>query len=540
MGGNRTRRQGGANRRSKTASPNGCSRRAVLGAVGSAGIAGIAGCLGFGDDGDDGDDSDTNDTDDSSPAEGPEPALPTVEGPIEGGSRTGGPQTAAPHDLEAYDYVEEEYFLAGDARHDDFFIDGEQAEDTAEFKTRILVYRPRQAENFNGSVYAEWLNVTTQVDAPVAWPNAYESLMHNGTAVALVSAQKVGVDGSELDMDLTTWDPERYGSLSHPGDEYALDIFAQAVNALVQPGQESGESENDDPDPMGGLEVENALATGHSQSAFFLLRYINMVVQTYGLLDGFVPAGSPLTTALADQRPILWLNSEDEVGGLATFTEGSDAGDVEIPQTGLRAMQTEPGPRDDEGQFRLWEVAGASHVNVWLSLWTNAVQRRDFEDRPHSWSPMVAGQYGERPETTYGECQANYFPARFAWRSALERLRVWVEDGEEPPAADRIARTTDDEGNPTVERDDDGNAVGGLRLPTIDVPVATYEGSACGLTGRTIRFDESTLAERYPSHQDYVDAIAAANDAAVERGHLRERDAAALLQRAEASPVGGD
>jgi hypothetical protein len=270
------------------------------------------------------------------------------------------------------------------------------------------------------------------------------------------------------------------------------------------------------------------------------LRYINMVVDAYGLVDGFVPAGSPLTTALADRKPILWLNSEDEVGGLATFTEGSDAGDVEIPQTGLRAMQAESGPRDDEGMFRLWEVAGASHVNVWLSLWSAAVQRRDFQGEAANWNPTAAGTYGASPEATYGECEANYFPARFAWRAALERLRVWVQDGEEPPAADRIARTTDDEGKPAIERDEDDDAVGGLRLPTIDVPVATYEGSACGLTGRTTRFDGSTLAERYPSHQDYVDAIAAANQAAVERGHLRERDAAALLARAEASPVGGD
>jgi hypothetical protein len=280
MQGNRTRRQGGSNRNATTANANGVSRRAVLASVGGAGIAGIAGCLGFGDDGDGGDDEtpETNNTDDSSPEDGeagPRPAVPSVEGPIEGGSRTGGPQTAAPHDLEAYGYVEEEYFLAGDARHDDFFADGEQADDTAEYETRILVYRPRDAEAFNGSVYAEWLNVTTQVDAPVAWPNAYDSLMRNGTAVALVSAQKVGVDGSADDLDLTTWDPERYGSLSHPGDEYALDIFAQAVNALVQSGGDgdggnggngndgdgNGGGGNGDPDPMGGLEVEHALAS---------------------------------------------------------------------------------------------------------------------------------------------------------------------------------------------------------------------------------------------------------------------------------------
>ncbi|MDS0477625.1 alpha/beta hydrolase domain-containing protein [Natrinema sp. 1APR25-10V2] len=83
---------------------------------------------------------------------------PTVEGPVEGGSQTGGPLLAAPHDLESYGYVEEEYFIAGEARHDDYFVDGEQTGTTAEYKTRVLVYRPKRRTDFNGTVTAEWLN----------------------------------------------------------------------------------------------------------------------------------------------------------------------------------------------------------------------------------------------------------------------------------------------------------------------------------------------------------------------------------------------
>jgi hypothetical protein len=468
-----------------------------------------------------------------------EPPTPTVEGPIEGGSRTGGPQTAAPHDLDAYGYVEEEFVVAGEARHDDFFADRERAEDTAAYRTRILVYRPRRRRRFNGSVYAEWLNVSTQVDAPVAWPNAYDSLMRNGTAVALVSAQKVGVDDSAIDRDLVTWDPDRYGDLQHPGDQYALDIFAQAVSALARHGRRG---RRDAPDPMGRLRVRDALATGHSQSAFFLLRYINLVAPTYGLVDGFVPAGSPLTTARADQAPILWFNSEDEAGGLGDVGDG-DGGDVpeiDIPTDGLRLDEIEVGPRDDEGYFRLWEVAGASHVNYWLSQWSAAVQRRDFQGLDPAWDPVAAGQYGEDPDATYGECGANYFPARFAWRSALEQLREWVDRGDDPPRARRLDRTVGEDGGLVLERDEDGNAEGGLRLPPIDVPVATYDAASCGLTGRTVRFDEADLAERYPTHEDYVDRVQAATGRAVRHGHLRARDAGYLLARARSSPVGGD
>jgi hypothetical protein len=48
----------------------------------------------------------------------------------------------------------------------------------------------------------------------------------------------VGVEGGEalLEMDeamsLKEMDPERYGSLVHPGDGYSFDIFTQVAQAL--------------------------------------------------------------------------------------------------------------------------------------------------------------------------------------------------------------------------------------------------------------------------------------------------------------------
>lgn len=465
--------------------------------------------------------------------------VPHVEGPVTGGSRTGGPQTAAPHEIERFGYVEEEFFISGDARHVDFFVDGENAEDTAAYKTRILVYRPEHPWRFNGAVYAEWLNVSTGIDAPVSWPNAYESLMRNGTAVALVSAQKVGVDGSFLDppLDLVSWDPARYGTLNHPGDEYALDIFAQAVNALSRPGQ-GWARRRGDPDPMGKLGVRDALATGHSQSAFFLLGYINLVAPTYDLVDGFLPSGSFLTTARADQAPILWLNTEDEVGGFPDDGGDDDDDGFVIPPEGLRLDQLEPGPREDRGLFKLWEVAGASHVNTWLSAWSEAFRRRDFFGLPPNWDPEASGDYGQQQDGNFGECGFNYFPARWAFRVGLEQLREWVKRGDEPPRADRIERTVDDQGDVAIVRDEFGNAKGGLRLPPIDVPVATYDARTCGLFGRTIQFDDATLADLYPSRDDYVDAIREASVEAVLRGHMLPDDARELVRRAEESSIG--
>ena len=55
-----------------------------------------------------------------------------------------------------------------------------------------------------------------------------------------------------------------------------------------------------------------------------------------------------------------------------------------------------------------------------------------------------------------------------------------------------------------------GNALAGIRLPQMAVPVARYEGAICGLAGVTIPFAPQDLAQRYPTHRAYVDKMLAA------------------------------
>ncbi|WP_376703059.1 alpha/beta hydrolase domain-containing protein [Mesorhizobium sp. ISC25] len=54
----------------------------------------------------------------------------------------------------------------------------------------------------------EWANVTAGQDIDFAFAESWEYLLREGYAVAVVSAQNVGVDR------LKTWSPERYGTLS--------------------------------------------------------------------------------------------------------------------------------------------------------------------------------------------------------------------------------------------------------------------------------------------------------------------------------------
>ncbi|MBP8297691.1 MAG: hypothetical protein KAX84_16380, partial [Burkholderiales bacterium] len=94
----------------------------------------------------------------------------TVTGPVTGGNH-GFPGTATPVQLDAYGYVEQEFFLSGVATSygavGNWGSDGQWSiapTSTAPYTTRILVRRPLDPKHFNGTVLVEWLNVSGNVD----------------------------------------------------------------------------------------------------------------------------------------------------------------------------------------------------------------------------------------------------------------------------------------------------------------------------------------------------------------------------------------
>jgi hypothetical protein len=113
--------------------------------------------------------------------------------------------------------------------------------------------------------------------------------------------------------------------------------------------------------------------------------------------------------------------------------------------------------------------------------------------------------------------------------AALHHLDAWVRTGDPPPAGDRYEFT--DAG--TLALDEHGNALGGIRLPPVDVPVARYVSTSCNLGGITIPFTEIELQQLYPTHAAYYCAMVAATETSVQDGFLLEPDAEDLLARAD-------
>ena len=159
--------------------------------------------------------------------------LPKIEGPVTGGKgQSLGSLSAG---FAEHGYTQTEYILAGTAEAYELGGGGvTKAVDHADYRTRIVVYRPADAARFNGTVVVEWLNVSGGLDGSPDWTFLHREMMRSGYAWVGVSAQFVGVHGGQSLVatanagGLTEVDPERYGSLSHPGDTFSFDIYSQA------------------------------------------------------------------------------------------------------------------------------------------------------------------------------------------------------------------------------------------------------------------------------------------------------------------------
>jgi len=114
--------------------------------------------------------------------------------------------------------------------------------ETADYRTRVLIYLPEDMTSFSGSVFVEWLNVTTGFELPVTYGAVHNELLREGHVVVMVSAQYADVEGSEgalLPLYLKAVNLKHYSSLHHPGDSFSYDILTQVAGALRDRGENS-------------------------------------------------------------------------------------------------------------------------------------------------------------------------------------------------------------------------------------------------------------------------------------------------------------
>lgn len=437
-------------------------------------------------------------------------ARATLSGPVTTGTVIN-PLSAHPLDLSQHGYVQQEFFASGTARA--FTATAAPSDGrwsvtpttSAEYRTRILVRRPSSASRFNGTVVVEWMNVSGGESAP-DWDYLNPELMREGYAYVGVSAQALGVNGgtpllglpgSSGSGGLVNEEPERYGSLHHPGDQYAYDMYAQIGAALRS---STGAA-------LGGLRPKHVIAVGESQSAFYLTTFANAFQPRSHAFDGiFIHSrgggGAPL-------------GGRSIAGSLSSGQRIRT--DLAVPvfmfetQTDLIQLGYAQAQQPDTRRIRTWEVAGTSHADSFI----------------------VGGAAGALGCTT----PVNDGPQHIVIQAAFVAFNRWVDGGVSPPSPPpfRLSSTQP----PVLALDRYGNVIGGVRTPAVQVPISTLSGAPppgasaiCSLFGSTTPFTPARLQSLYGSTARYRAAYRASLSRAISNGFILPADRAALLAQA--------
>jgi hypothetical protein len=416
------------------------------------------------------------------------------------------PESAYPHTLK-HGYTEHELFASG--RASAFKAKSKPSDgkwpivrtSSAHYRTRILVRVPPKSR-FNGTVVVEWMNVTEGEAAP-DWDFLNPMIMRAGYAYVAVSDQALGVNGGKSLLGGATYpglvgsEPSRYGSLHHPGDKYSQDIFAQIGTALHNPDTAAR--------VLDGLHPRRIVATGESQSAFYLTTFANALQPRTHAYDG------------------IFIHSRG--GGADEFTGsiGLHAKpvrirtDLDVPvfmfetQTDLILLGYAGAQQPNTHLIRTWEVAGTSHADTY-----------------------VVGPYASLLGCT---SPINDGPQHVVVQAAFAAFNKWVAHGTEPPTPHPFSFTSK---KPAIlALAPDGDVRGGVRSPAVNVPISTLSGAAptganetCSLFGSTTPFTKAELINRYGSPSHYVADFRTSLSQAVARGYILKAEQTALLTKA--------
>lgn len=441
-------------------------------------------------------------------------------------------------------YVEQEYFVSGVVdvyRYGDPPVPGELIlRDDVEtaYTTRIVVRRPRRARHFNGTVVVEWFNSTAGFDSSPAWDVSADFFARRGMAYVGITVHPVAIaflrNGCPLSLSLPC--DTRYAALSMPEPGQSYEMVSQIVNLLRGDAPEN-------PLPR-RYRVQRLYQVGQSQQAADVTTYANEfhsdLVDGYFLQAGLgfgkpLSSGSPNFPA-GDLRgmaprdlpvPVIRAQTESDMGLLGLIANGTRQPGMDTPT------------------FRYYEIAGMAHNVV------------------HELEVVPAGVLGPDPVVLGDLCrnQPNTGAdgpvfGRYVYDAIWRNLERQVRHGRQLPHAEPFQIESGD-----IVRDEFGNAVGGIRLPAISVPLARYSpsnlpkpacssptappfpgcippevpgiiGLACLLSGSVFPFPPEQVAELYPRRWSYLYQVYRAVWQLREDGFLLPHDAREILARA--------
>jgi hypothetical protein len=411
------------------------------------------------------------------------------------------------------------------------------------YETRIIIRRPVNKGHFNGTVVIEWWNSTAGFDTAPVWDPSASYFVREGFIYVGVTNSTTAldflVDGCRLFGILPPTCGTRYASLSMPENGLAFEMLSQIAHLL-----KSASPENPLPDDF---DVERIYHAGQSQQGGSMVTYASGF--HFDENDGYF-VQQAATARPVNFGPACGADGSPPFPDCTPRLQGDDRlvrTDLPVPvyhansETDLEILFGTVGRQADTPTFRYYEVAGAGHLSV------------------HAGVELIpGGVLGPDPILLEDLClnQINSTadgPVFFSYvmNALWESMEQQVRRGRAPPAGVQMEV---DEATGVVQRDEFGNGLGGVRLPSMEVPTATYTPGnvadptlpgllvfignlACRLSSSATPFDQETIDELYPNHGTYVSQVAmAANDLAAQ-GLLLAKDRKKIVTAAAHSSI---
>ena len=459
--------------------------------------------------------------------------LPVVPGDDETRST---PFIAWYEDLGKSGYVEEEFSVSGDANIYEYVDDESQSsavrmrDEAIPYTSRLLIRRPADAERFNGTLYLEVLNPTAGWDGDPIWQNTHEYMMREGAIYAGLTSKPVALNFLRDKWGRDPYpqrDSSRYAKLEMPYFGHDRDMLSES----------------------GGAAEICADADGNPPGRFS--RFGGTIPHRL-LAVSAPPPGPPTPIPLRSRRQAcrgtpLTRRLLPVAGGSAkkhqqahTGTEGLPPGDrrnlvdVDVPVVRFQTETEVPRShrlRQHPPEYplvRIYEMAGGAHVDQATVDVGGKALTRDL-----GLPSFAAG------------CDNPVNPVRIGYvqSATLEIIDQWVRGTAEPPPSRVIDLVDGEDGSMEIARDAAGNALGGVRLPSLAAPLGSYlpnntGAGFCFLIGSFVPFEKSEVARLYPERQDYVLQVIDAAGRAVADRFLLEADAQRLRKEAAGAVVG--
>jgi hypothetical protein len=415
-----------------------------------------------------------------------------------------------PFDLKESGYVEEEFIVSGNANVYDWARDGSLTIKTADapYTTRILIRRPADPARFSGNAVVELLNSARRFDWGMLSSYLRESLIEHGDAY-------VGITMPASVKALQKFNPVRYGGLAFNNPNPNETCSAAADTPPATSDQEEGLRWDMISQVGAALKNTNGLNARYiylTAQGADIQTYLTAIQPHAKIYDGFLiktPGGVGRIRRCAEAPAKSDPRQKIANAGVPVM--------VVVAQGEIGEDYRRPDSDDPADRFRLYEVAGAAHIDKWAYT--------DLPGLPDQLAALGAPGQGTpdwpfsircEPEITLQDHPL----LKYVLDGTVVNLEQWVSKGIAPPKAERITMKAE-------------TAIGGIRSPYVDVPVATYTTTSpgpgtCRELGRTIPYDWAKLEALYGNRKNYAEKIAHSVDAMIKNRWITASDGARI------------